>query len=448
MCDTMVALPPVTLSGSVMFAKNSDRERNEGQPFAAFPRATHAAGSRLRCTYIDIPQVAETNATLLSRPFWCWGAEIGANEHGVVIGNEAMVATIAPGVEKKLIGMDLVRLGLERAATAAEAIEVITSLLEAHGQGGPCGHLHEHFYDNGFIIADRREAFVLETIGTFWAVERVSGFRALSNAFSIGRGAIRRAGGGLLEHARAAGFCTSLEDLDFAQNYLSLERDAISQGRARCSRATEILGRHAPRLTPAHLMAALRDHGAAAEADPRWHPAHLQGRSICMHAGEGLRRSQSTASLVSELRGDGRVLHWVTASAAPCLSIFKPVLPGLVVPAEAARAGDSYDAASLWWRHEMLHRAAERGDYAAVIADFAPQRDALEADSRARIEAVLAAPAAEQQSVMDACWAEAAALAARVTASLPAMPDADAAHAGSWRELDRRAGLPLVCEAA
>lgn len=30
------------------------------------------------------------------------------------------------------------RLALERASSAAEAVDVITSLLEAHGQGGPC----------------------------------------------------------------------------------------------------------------------------------------------------------------------------------------------------------------------------------------------------------------------------------------------------------------------
>ena len=48
-------------------------------------------GSRLRCTWIEIAQVArDPRGAAVSRPFWMWGAEIGANEHGVVIGNEAV----------------------------------------------------------------------------------------------------------------------------------------------------------------------------------------------------------------------------------------------------------------------------------------------------------------------------------------------------------------------
>ena len=140
MCDTMVALPPATAAGGVLFAKNSDRERNEAQAVEWHPRATHAPGARLRCTYIDIPQASETHAVLLSRPFWCWGAEMGANEHGVVIGNEAVFGTVPPSRMLALIGMDLLRLGLERGATAAEAVEVIVTLLEDHGQGGDDDH--------------------------------------------------------------------------------------------------------------------------------------------------------------------------------------------------------------------------------------------------------------------------------------------------------------------
>ena len=68
------------------------------------------------------------------------------------------------------------RLGLERADTAEKALHVITDLLERHGTGGSCMEDNCNFtYHNSFLIADRTEAWVLETSGQRWAAERVTG---------------------------------------------------------------------------------------------------------------------------------------------------------------------------------------------------------------------------------------------------------------------------------
>ncbi len=441
MCDTMVALPEATADHCVLFAKNSDRERNEAQAVEFFPRAEHAPGAELACTYITIPQARRTHAALLCRPFWIWGAEMGANEHGVVIGNEAVHARARPQEEKALIGMDLLRLALERAASAAEAVEVIIALLERHGQGGSCGHLAPRFYHNSFIVADATEAFVLETLHRHWLVQRVRGARSISNAYSIGRDA-DRVSTGLDAQIHDAGW---RNDADHAPDYARIiadpQRDTISHGRARCARSSALLHRRAGRLTAADMMAILRDHGAAAAADPDWHPQHATTRTICMHAADGERGGQTVGSLVSELRGE-RAVHWVTGTAAPCTAIFKPAFADAPPPAHGPRPTDHFDPRTLWWRHERLHRAM-LGDLPIHLAAMRDERAALEADFYARVAEVLAGgDAADRAQVVAACWAEATAVEDRWLAELDAAaPPGEAAYRASWVEMNRRAGV-------
>ena len=144
-CDTFVVLPPATGNGSVIFGKNSDRPKDEVQEVIYVPASDHASGEKvqvdrslslqsyiyprflffffncleellniatyLQCTYIEIEQCAHTYDTILSKPAWMWGAEMGANEHGVCIGNEAVFTKdfSSSDIEEKLLGMDLVR---------------------------------------------------------------------------------------------------------------------------------------------------------------------------------------------------------------------------------------------------------------------------------------------------------------------------------------------------
>ena len=90
-------------------------------------------------------------------------------------------------VSGTLLGMDLVRLALERATTAEDAVSVMVELLESHGQGGPCSYERPRFtYDNSFLVADPSGALVLETAGRHWATEVVHGpGRSISNGLTI-----------------------------------------------------------------------------------------------------------------------------------------------------------------------------------------------------------------------------------------------------------------------
>ena len=172
MCDTFVALSSMTGDGSIIFEKNSDRESNEAQVLEYHPSRAYArnAQKKISCTYITIPQAEETYAVLLSRPFWMWGAEMGTNEKGVVIGNEAVFTKMPYSKTGGLTGMDLLRLALERSAISAQALETIVGLLSDYGQGGTYGYQDKKLrYHNSYIIADPDTAWVLETSGDLWA---------------------------------------------------------------------------------------------------------------------------------------------------------------------------------------------------------------------------------------------------------------------------------------
>ena len=58
---------------------------------------------------------------------------------------------------------------------------MICSLLEKHGQGGPCCEdKPDACYYNSFIIADGKEAWILETSGKHWAAEKITGTGVVS----------------------------------------------------------------------------------------------------------------------------------------------------------------------------------------------------------------------------------------------------------------------------
>lgn len=344
MCDTQVLIG----RDAVWFAKNSDREPGEPQPVVRFDAVRGDAAPTVRATYIELPQVPERHAVLLSRPVWCWGAEMGVNDRGVAIGNEAIFsrrATRAPA----LLGMDLVRLGLERGGSAAEAVDVITRLLEAHGQGGPAGFRDKRFcYDSSFLVADAREAWVLETAGREWQKQRVDGHYAISNRLTLEP--LARQDTHLVPYfARAAA------------------RRALSEHHLRRT------------LTPslARMAFHLRAHRRGNED-----PADGSNADVCMHAAGFIRRHQTTGSMIARLAPAGATVLF-TGTSAPCLSIFRPAafegeFSVLTPPERQVEA-------LLWRRHELLHRRALADP--ALRQRLRATRDEIEAKVFEQLEA-------------------------------------------------------------
>jgi len=297
MCDTYVALSTFTLDNSVIFGKNSDRKISEAQIITFSPDKKYSKEYDLKCTYISIPQVSETYAVILSKPFWMWGAEMGANKYGVVIGNEAL-ATIEPLRDNGLIGMDLVRLGLERGKSAKDSLNIIIELIEKFGQGG--AHFQDGAnYHNSFIIADPIEAYVLEVAGDWWIVEKVKDFRSISNDISIrGQGDMRR--NGIVQHAIEKGYCNDDKDFDFGSTFSSIRP---FPNYIECSNRQ--LKESKGKITSSLMMSFLREHDG----------------NICRHQRKDLTASSQVSYIQKEKK---KTIHWFTGSILPCLSIFKP----------------------------------------------------------------------------------------------------------------------------
>ncbi|MFX1573024.1 MAG: C69 family dipeptidase [Promethearchaeota archaeon] len=330
MCDTLVAFGNSTKDGSVVFGKNSDRPSNEVQLITYAPRTKHSVKEEVKCTYILIPQVSETAAVLISQPWWMWGAEMGANEHGVVIGNEA-VYTYEPLRNIGLLGMDLVRLGLERGRTAREAMEIIIDLLEKFGQGGGCAYDDPSWmYHNSFLIADPEEAYVLEAADVWWITEKVKNVRSISNRITIrGIGDMRRKG--IIQYAIEKGYCKDDNDFDFAVSFSGSYIPDRSTPLSRGGKSMLLLNENEGNITPEMMMNFLREHDAG----------------ICMHGG-----FESTGSQVSHLRKEKQSIHWFTGTTLPCLSIYKPY----IFPVEGQKYNKpgpygNIDPEWLWYKH-------------------------------------------------------------------------------------------------
>lgn len=366
-CDTMVALSGATSGGNTVFAKNSDRPEDEAQPLILVDGADHSGGFS-GTQFVDVPQVAHTYRHVGSKPYWCAGYEHGFNEHQVVIGNEALPSKLPESSDPKLVGMEVLRLALERAASAEEAVDVITSLVGEFGQGKFANNAGVRTYDNIYLAADPTSAYVIECVGHDWAVHEVDRYRSISNVGQLGRLGkdVHRMSDGAKSTATQHGLFEMGfgESFDFANAFADPANSA--SGTARQCRSDAMIGAVSGAVDARSMMQVLTDHSDGSNpSEP--HVVDVAGdTSICVHRHEGESRGASTASLVADLDATGTRLpiYW-TGMYSPCMTVFMPMFIEGMLPADLAIGGEKESTDSPWWdfyrlTHSGLRAGAER----------------------------------------------------------------------------------------
>lgn len=311
MCDSLAFVD----ADGAWFAKTSDRPPSEVQLIRSLP--ARAAGAELHTQYLDLgTDPGACRLTVAAQPTWLWGLETGINEHRLAVGNETVYTTAdrwhAPPA---LLGMDLVRLVLERAATADAGVGVLTQLLEAHGQGGSGWEHTNEPYFSSFLLVDPHHAWIVETSQREWAARRVdAGGAAISNRLAIGTD------WQLASDAIAPGTDWQTRRHPTAPTGVADHRLAVTSA---CVSAPQ-----PPTLES--IVAALRNHGAAHPALPAEVGADFSGVTVCMHV-RGYQASAS--SIVSRLPCDHAepTRHWI-ALGSPCVSVYVPATDDVIAP--------------------------------------------------------------------------------------------------------------------
>jgi secernin len=380
-CDSFAVQARHSAMGGTLFAKNSDRPALECQPLRLVEARRGA--SPLRLAYVEIEDVPETVPHLGSSPYWCWGHEIGLNAHGVAIGNEAIFTRAlalnasryrnGEPVEPGILGMELLRLALERSDSAHAAVDVMTRLVEQHGQwgAGTRGDLPSAAYDNSYLVADSREIWVLETAGRCWATKKIEQSTwSLSNEPTL-RDDWSSCAPELADVVKEQGWRVAGSRLDFA-SAVTDPAVPLQLSHIRLQRSRDLLRQFLQkgRVGFEQARAVLSDHYESTFLEgPKFNPARPDFLTLCMHDSPAdFTWGNTAASAVMVLPDGGTPVMW-WAAGTPCTSVYLPVvldtsaLPPALTHAGTARGSgpspagveeDRFADDSYWWRFQRL----------------------------------------------------------------------------------------------
>ncbi len=381
MCDTFY----VPLEDRAFFGKNSDRKPGEPQPLCILPRGPGSPETAISGGSLPYPD--KGYSVLLSKPSWIVGGEMGLNEKGVAIGNEAVFSR-RPVRKDGVLGMDFLRAALRSADSAEDALGILIELTERFEQGGNGAYRGRLYYHNAYLVAGFDGAYVLETAARRWAWKALDGPSAISNSYSIGLDYKRLDPETRKAIAPVNESMACYDESDAGRvgekapwkPYVESRLHAfVTKGDARRRALAARVAAPGKDFGLEDAFGALRSRSLPDPARP--------GKTavICAHDRDNL-GYPSTASLVVEhQKSAARCFAWFTGTPYPDLSLYKPVVleGGSFLPLWAGYdyAEDSPSSREYWERGRRFYR--ERGRRLSRDPGFRKARDEAQAGIRA-----------------------------------------------------------------
>ncbi len=333
-CTTILVGKNVTADGSVILGHNEDMGDLSGRLLFQPGRTTEE--TEIRLNYVTLPQVEKTyaywasgNSKAVADKYFDGGWILcGMNEWGVSLGCNTMAtreAKIPKG--KGILRYSIRQLILERSKTAREAVDLVGKLIDAHGQSDS---------PVAYCIADREEAWLVETTFRHWAARRIKDdeVHVEANEYTI-ETEYDMAAGGLAAYAVEQGWYKEEDGpLNFKYVYGDPEKSDRPRNISRRFQGNYMLKNKFGLIGVKTILSVL--------SQP---PVQTTGTQAFM-----------VWHLRSKMPVEVGCVMWFGMSGANT-SPAAPVYAGSTkVPGEYTSASYRYDSVSAWWRFERLQR--------------------------------------------------------------------------------------------
>jgi dipeptidase len=164
-----------------------------------------------------------------------------------------------------------------------------------------------------------------------------------------------------------------------------------------------------------------------------------------MHFGYGpIKTGQTAGSMVSKLTGDSSI-HWVTGTALPCKSLFKPVWIESGLPEMCESENGHYDEKNTWWLQETLNRALVMSPR-SLVEVYHKEKEEVEKKIIHSVENSASGDIQQKRELTAYCFNEAKDFVEKWIENLRSVPrkkNSDFLYEARLKNLNKEAKLPL-----